>query len=75
MAAIAYLRWSVFNKPISASNPQWSPGAAPYAFSVAIVFLGLTAAFGGNETVRLLFDWIVVIHIACAALCLDYIRD
>jgi len=40
---------------------------------VAIVFLGLTAAFGGNQTVTLLVDWIVVTHIALAELCLGHI--
>ncbi len=40
--------WSVFNKPIEALHPAWPRGAAAYTFSVAIVLLGLSAAFGGT---------------------------
>jgi len=41
-------RWSVFNKPIAHAVPEWNPGAAPYAFSIAIFVMGFTAAFGGS---------------------------
>lgn len=40
--------WSVFNKPIEALHPHWTPGAAAYTFSIAIAMLGLSAAFGGT---------------------------
>ena len=40
--------WSVFNKEVERLHPQWTPGAAAYTFSIAIVMLGLSAAFGGT---------------------------
>lgn len=40
--------WSVFNKPVEALHPHWPGGAAAYTFSIAIVMLGLSAAFGGT---------------------------
>ncbi|MCA9711061.1 MAG: MFS transporter, partial [Myxococcales bacterium] len=39
--------WSVFNKPVAALHPSWGEAAAK-TFSIAIFFLGVSAAFGGS---------------------------
>ena len=38
--------WSFFQKPIMAAN-HWTNTQAAWAFSLAIFFLGLSAAWGG----------------------------
>jgi MFS family permease len=40
--------WSVFNVPIERAQPSFPKGAAAYTFSIAIAFLGLSAAVGGR---------------------------